>query len=65
MGRKKDEDSPFAQEGHDEGFGPVCLYKGEEPHTCNTQEELDEYVKDGWKDAPSKPKVQKESKPTK
>ena len=44
---------PTAEPGHDEGFGPVCLYNGRDPHVCNTQEELDEYIDKGWQDAPS------------
>lgn len=59
MGRNNDDDM-FAEDGHDEGFGPVCLYNGKEPHICNTQEELDEYIEKGWLDAPhDKPEVAK------
>lgn len=62
MAKTKSEVGATAEPGHDQGFGPVCLYKGEEPLLCNTEEELDAAIKDGWKDAPTKAEPKKATK---
>ncbi len=62
MATKKEESEYFAQQGHDQAFGPVCRYKLGESRICNTAEELKEADADGWKDTPQpKPKPKPET----
>ena len=65
-------DNLFAKKGHDQGFGPVCLYKGNESKVFESEEEVIAAQKEGWKDSPGEankgegaemPQQEKKSKP--
>lgn len=60
MTNEKD-DNLFAKEGHDEGFGPVCLYKGNESKIFESEEELIQAQQEGWKESPGEAKKADES----
>lgn len=56
------DDNLFAKEGHDEGFGPVCLYKGNESKVFKSEEELIAAQQDGWKESPGEAKKAEDEK---